>query len=199
MSGLLAGPGEGSIGVLLAHGAGAGQRHPFMAGLRDRLGAAGLGTLTFDYPYVEAGRRAPDRMPRLLECHRAALGRLADRFDRVVVAGKSMGGRVGGHLAAGEGDVHRVVFIGYPLVPAGRTEPRDTAHLDEIAAPMLFVQGERDRLAPLDAISALAGRLSARLEVVPEADHGFRVPKRTGLDEAAVLDRIAGWTVDFVR
>lgn len=196
---MLAGPGEGSIGVLLAHGAGAGQRHPFMAGLRDRLGAAGLGTLTFDYPYVEAGRRAPDRMPRLLECHRAALGRLADRFDRVVVAGKSMGGRVGGHLAAGEGDVHRVVFFGYPLVPAGRTEPRDTAHLGEIAAPMLFVQGERDRLAPLDAISALAGRLSARLEVVPEADHGFRVPKRTGLDEAAVLDRIAGWTVDFVR
>lgn len=200
MTGLLAGPGEGPVGILLAHGAGAGQSHPFMTGLRDRLADAGLGTLTFDYPYMEAGRRAPDRLPRLLECHGAALERLQERFDSVVVAGKSMGGRVGGHLAAERGGVDRLVFLGYPLVPIGKDEPRDTTHLEQLSLPMLFVQGERDRLAPLDLVEGLVGRLSdARLETVPEGDHSYRVPTRTGLDETMVLDRIAGWITDFAQ
>lgn len=201
VTGTLAGPGEGTVGVLLAHGAGVGQAHPFMAGLRSRLSDAGLTILSFDYPYMEEGRRAPDRLPRLLQCHAAALRRLAERVDSVVLAGKSMGGRVGGHLASSpEGEATTgLVFYGYPLVPVGSSEPRDTSHLAAIAEPMLFVQGERDRLAPLHLITQVAGSLeSAAMRIVPDGDHSFRVPKRTGLDEAAVLDLIAGWTVEFI-
>lgn len=200
MTGLLAGPGEGPVGILLAHGAGAGQKHPFMAGLRERLAGEGPGVMTFDYPYMEAGRRAPDRLPRLLECHGAALERLQERFERVVVAGKSMGGRVGGHLAAERGGVDRLIFLGYPLVPIGGDEPRDTTHLEQLSLPMLFVQGERDRLAPIDLVEGLVSRLSeARLVTIPEGDHSYRVPKRTGLDEKMVLDRIAGWITAFAK
>ena len=199
VTGLLSGPGEGDVGILLAHGAGAGQQHPFMAGLRSRIADRGVGVMTFDYPYMEAGRRAPDRLPRLVACHDAALDRMEERFGRVVLAGKSMGGRVGGHLAGGR-DVAGLVFLGYPLVPVGKTEARDTSHLEGIGAPMLFVQGERDRLAPLDAVEALVGRLpGADLRTIPDGDHSYRVPKRTGLDAEQVLDRIAGWMVEFVR
>jgi predicted alpha/beta-hydrolase family hydrolase len=198
VTGLLSGPGEGPVGILLAHGAGAGQRHPFMAGLRARLADTGLGTMTFDYPYVEAGRRAPDRLPRLLACHEAALGRISDRFDRVVVAGKSMGGRVGGHLVAGGAGADRLVFLGYPLVPMGKTEARDTGHLGGIDVPMLFIQGERDRLAPLESIEPVVERLGAELEIIPEGDHSYRVPKRTGLDPEDVLDLVAARIGRFV-
>ena len=169
-----------------------------MTGLRSRLAAAGFGVLTFDYPYMEAGRRAPDRLPRLAVCHRAAFERLAERFDRVVVAGKSMGGRVGGHVVAEGTPADRVVFLGYPLVPMGKTEARDTSHLDDIGVPMLFVQGARDRLAPLDVLEPVVRRLGAGIEIIPEGDHSYRVPKRTGLDEESVLDRIAGRVAEFV-
>lgn len=199
MTGLLAGPGEGSVGILLAHGAGAGQRHPFLAGLRSRLAGMGLATLTFDYPYMEAGRRAPDRLPKLLSCHAAAFDRMSERFERVVVAGKSMGGRVGGHLVAERPGADRIVFLGYPLVAIGRSEPRDTSHLDVVDVPMLFVQGERDRLAPIDLVRRLVRRVGAELEIVPEGDHSYRVPKRTGLDSEAVLDLIAGRMAGFAR
>ncbi len=196
----MSGPGEGGTGVLLAHGAGAGQRHWFMVGLRRRLADSGLATLTFDYPYVEHARRAPDRMERLLACHLAAHGRLSDRVDRVVVAGKSMGGRVGGHLVADCGvATDRLVFLGYPLVALGKAEPRDTSHLERLDVPMLFIQGEKDRMGPPHLVRQVAGRVPyAEVVVVADADHGFRVPKRTGLDPEAVLDLLAATTLRFI-
>lgn len=198
---LLTGSGEGEVGVLLAHGAGAGQGHPFMRGMRHRLAALGIPTLTFDYPYVEAGRKAPDRLPRLLECHAAAYERLAQRFDGVFVAGKSMGGRVGGHLAAErETSPAGLIFFGYPLVPLGKTEPREVSHLRSCGIPMLFVQGERDRLGPPQMLRRVtAGVPLATLEIVPDADHGFAVPKRTGLDRDAILDSLAATTAAFIE
>lgn len=195
VSGLWAGPMEGSLGVLLAHGAGAGQRHPFMAGMRRRLAASGMSTLTFDYPYVEAGRRRPDRQERLMTCHLAAVDRMLTRVDGVALVGKSMGGRIGGHVAA-ERRPSSLVFLGYPLVPLGSSEPRSTDHLDPVATRMLFIQGERDRMGPPDLIRATV--VGGRVEVVPDADHGFNVPKRTGLSPDDVLDRLAAVTVSFV-
>ncbi len=201
VTGLLTGPGEGPIGILLAHGAGAGQLHPFMAGLRRRLGGAGVATMTFDYPYVEAGRRAPDRLGRLLECHAAAFERLAERVDAVVVVGKSMGGRVGGHLVAeADLDATAMVFLGYPLVALGKTEPRDVTHLSACHIPMLFIQGERDRLGPPELVRQIVlDAPEATLEVVPDADHGFAMPKRTGLGRDDVLDLLAAKTMRFVE
>jgi predicted alpha/beta-hydrolase family hydrolase len=91
------------------------------------------------------------------------------------------------------------VFLGYPLVPMGRTEPRDVSHLGALG-PLLFVQGERDALAPLPAIRAVvAGIPSATLEVIAEADHGFRVPRRTGVTPEQVLDRLAAVVIGWIR
>ncbi|HEX9854286.1 MAG TPA: alpha/beta family hydrolase [Acidimicrobiia bacterium] len=171
-------PGDGLIGVVLAHGAGAGQDHAFMVAVRDGLAAARVAVLTFNYDYAEAGRRAPDRLPKLLAVHRAAASWCSARADSVVLAGKSMGGRVGSHLVGDDGwPAAGLVYLGYPLVPPGKG-PRPTDHLNRIAVPQLFVAGSRDRLSPPDLIEPLAAALpSARAVIVEGADHSFRVPK----------------------
>ena len=189
----------GGTGVLLAHGAGAGPQHPFMAGMRNRLAALGMPTMTFDYPYLEAGRRAPDRPEILLACHRAALRRFRSSVDRVVLAGKSMGGRMASHLAADGERCDGLVYYGYPLVPIGKSAARSTDHLHDIDAPMLFVSGARDRMAPLGLLEPIVDAVRrAELAVVADGDHSFRVPKRTGMSEADVLDHLAELTAGWV-
>lgn len=187
--------------VLLAHGAGAGQRHSFMAGLRNGLAGTGLATLTFDYPFVEDGRRAPDRLPRLIDVHRAAAERLLTYHDRVVIAGKSMGGRVGSHLVGeGQWPATALVYFGYPLVPLGSKPPRPTHHLDAIRVPQLFWAGTRDRLSPPALIGPLANSLPrGELFVVDQADHGFHVPKRSGLTDRDVLTQLAVGTAGWLQ
>ena len=185
--------------VLLAHGAGAGQRHPFMEGLRRRLASAGHPTMTFDYPYMEAGRRAPDRMPKLLACHRGALLRLCRYGWPVVLAGKSMGGRMASHLAVEE-PAMGLVFYGYPLVSPSQGTPRPVDHLSDSGLPMLFLAGSRDRLAPIDLLrGVVAGLGNADLRVIEEGNHSFKVPKRTGLGPEDVLDRLSDETVAWIR
>ncbi len=207
VAGTLARPrGQGSgFGVLLAHGAGAGQDHPFMSRFRDGLAASGHLAMTFDYAYIAEGRKAPDRPPKLLAVHQAATTKLAGYADRIVLAGKSMGGRMASHLAAGvapdgtEFDAAPcagLVYLGYPLIPVGKTEPRDVSHLAKVGAPMLFVAGTRDRLAPLESVQRVVASLpDADLQVVEGGDHSFRVPK--GRDDAEVLGEViqavAGW------
>jgi predicted alpha/beta-hydrolase family hydrolase len=183
-----------AAGMLLAHGAGAGHDHPFMVAVRNALAEAGFPTLTFNYPYIESGRRAPDRLATLLACHRAAADRLAGYVDRVVLAGKSMGGRVGSHLAGDEGYATAgLVYLGYPLVPMGKRELRDTDHLRRIAAPQLFLSGTRDALAPLDLIEEVVASLpSGTLVTIEEGDHSFRVPKRTGMTSGDVVAALVG-------
>lgn len=190
---------SGSTGVLLAHGAGVGQDHEWMVYVRDGLAAAGLPVLTFNYPYIEAGRKAPNPARTLLACHGAALAVIRERAERVVLAGKSMGGRMGSHLAAGGESVAGLVFYGYPLVGIGKTEPRDVSHLSEVGPPMLFVQGTRDRLAPIALITPVVdGLANARIHIVEDGDHSFRVPKRTGRDASEVLDEVVAVTIDWV-
>jgi predicted alpha/beta-hydrolase family hydrolase len=193
--------GAGSRGVLLAHGAGAGQDHPWMSRVRSLLGAAGFATMTFNYPYTEAGRRNPDRLPRLLAAHRAAAERLAGYVDEVVLAGKSMGGRVGSHLAGDEGwAACALVYFGYPLVPMGKGEPRPTGHLRRIAAPQLFICGTRDRLSPPDLIGPMARSLPAAQRLVVEGgDHSLRVPRRTGRSDDEVLAEVVEAAAAFIR
>ena len=183
--------------VLLAPGAGAGSDHPFMTGMRDRLVAAGFRVATFDYPYHEEGRKAPDRFERLVACHGAVYERVsAVTGQPPFLVGKSMGGRIGSHLGVrGPG----WVFLGYPLVALGQKTPRDVSHLAGLG-PMLFIQGERDALGPLPLIEkVVAGLVTATLEVVADADHGFRVPRRTGIDAPAMLDHLAVIVAAWLR
>lgn len=195
-------PGDaGGTGVLLAHGAGAGQDHPFMVTLREALAAHGLTVMTFNYAYTEAARRAPDRVPKLLAVHTAAADRLATYCDRVVIAGKSMGGRVGSHLV-GDDDwpAHAVVYYGYPLVPLGKGTPRDTSHLNRISARQLFFAGTRDRLSPLDSVVPLAAALpAATVEVIEGGDHSFKVPKAAGRTHEEVIAGLADTTTKWLQ
>lgn len=194
-------PGSGAEkGILLAHGAGAGQDHPFMVTLRSNLAAAGLAVMTFNYAYTEEGRKAPDRLPKLLDVHRAAADRLAQYCDSVYLGGKSMGGRVGSHLAGDGGwPTSGLVYYGYPLVALGKAEPRDTSHLDHIAAPQLFLAGSRDRLSPPDLIVPLAAALPHGEAVVIEGgDHSFKVPRRSGQSHEEVIGLLATTTADWI-
>jgi len=191
------GPGAARPLFLLAHGAGAGSGHPWMRAWRRRL--EGLGpVVAFDYPYVRAGRRRPDPLPRLLEAHREALRRARQRRRRpVVLVGKSMGGRVGCHLALEE-PVHAVVCLGYPLVGAGRTARVRDEVLLALRVPILFVQGTRDRLCPLERLEDVRRRMRAAhaLHVVETGDHSLQATRRSlraaGESQDDVDERILG-------
>jgi predicted alpha/beta-hydrolase family hydrolase len=160
---------------------------------------AGFTTLTFDYAYTASGRKAPDRLPKLMEVHTAAALRLARECEAVLLAGKSMGGRVGGHVA-GEGlfPAAGVVYLGYPLVAMGKSDPRDTSHLLHIDAPQLFISGTRDPMGPNDLVAAVAASVPAGTFVpIESGDHSLVPLKKSDrtLDEALdeATDVIAVW------
>ncbi len=167
-----------NVAFLLAPGAGAPSTHPRMqafARLLEKLGSVH----PFDYPYRLEGRKAPDRLPRLIEAHRAALEALRSSHDGpIVLVGKSMGGRVGCHVALVE-PVAAVVCLGYPLCGGGdATKLRDQVLLD-LKTSTLFVQGTRDRLCPLDLLEGVRRRMSAptSLHVVEGGDHSLLASK----------------------
>ena len=166
-----------------------------------RLARGGVRELTFNYPYTEAGKRRPDSQSTLLSCHRAALEWLrAEAGSEVVLAGRSMGGRMGSYLAA-EGEPARgLVFYAYPLHPAGKPDRLRTEHLADIDAPMVFFSGTRDSLARVELIEEHLRPLpNATIELIDDADHSFRVPKRTGRTFEEVLDAVAASTVEWLE
>jgi uncharacterized protein len=206
--GLLLRPAEARALLVLAHGAGAGMRHAFMDGISEALAGNGIATLRYHFPYMTAGRRRPDPRPLLLATVRAAVataGALADGLP-LLAGGKSMGGRMTSAAAAEAPlpGVRGLVFLGFPLHPAGRPGSERGAHLAALDLPLLFLQGERDRLCDLALLRPLLGRLAApwTLHVVPEADHGFHRPKRSGrtLDQtlAELAGAVAAWAAQVV-
>ena len=175
---------------LLAPGAGAPSSHPWIQHWKGRLGT--LGTVeTFDYPYMLAGRKRPDPLPQLIAAHREALSKVRERFQpasirhkmdspwRTILIGKSMGGRVGCHVSLEE-KVDALVCLGYPLCAMGdRTKLRDEV-LRALETPILFVQGTRDSLCPLDLLERvrLEMKVSNFQHFVEGGDHSLIVPKR---------------------
>jgi hypothetical protein len=163
---------------LLAPGAGAPSSHPRMRTFARMLGTIGL-VQPFDYPYALEGRSRPDPLPKLIAAHRAALAQLRVKHDvPIVLAGKSMGGRVGCHVALVD-PVAAVICFGYPLCAAGdRSKLRDQVLL-ELEKPTMFVQGARDPLCPLDLLEAVRKRMRApsTLYVVEGGDHSLMVAK----------------------
>ncbi|HUE89253.1 MAG TPA: alpha/beta fold hydrolase [Vicinamibacterales bacterium] len=159
--------GRGAL-LVLAHGAGAGQSHPFMVRYAQGLAERGLDIVTFDFPYMEAGRRAPDRAPVLEEAFRRVVAAAGARPQlnarRLFIGGKSMGGRMATHVAAAPDlwpehapPLAGVVVFGYPLNPPGgasKRSPDRVSHLARIAVPVLIVQGTRDTFGGPDAIRA---------------------------------------------
>ena len=189
--------------LVLAHGAGAGMRHPFMEAIARELAGVGLATFRFQFPYMERGSRRPDHRSVLLATVRSAVAAAAvEAGDLPMFAGgKSMGGRMTS-MAAAEAplpEVRGLVFLGFPLHPAGRASTDRADHLGDVAVPMLFVQGTRDRLADLDLLAPITTRLGdgARLHVIEGGDHGFAVLKRSGRRDEDVLaeigDAVSRW------
>ncbi len=186
--------GKPRAAFVFAHGAGAGMRHAFMESVARRLAGLGVTTLRYQFPYMEAGRKAPDRPPVLVETVRAAVLEAGIRVPGVplIAGGKSMGGRMTSTAASAEPlpGVVGLAFFGFPLHPAGRESVERGAHLASVGLPMLFLQGTRDKLANLELMEPLLDDVSPRptLHVLEGADHGFHVLKRSGRTDDEVLD-----------
>jgi uncharacterized protein len=190
---------------VFAHGAGAGMQHRFMAAASAQLAARGIASLRYQFPYMEAGGRRPDSRGTLLATVRAAISAAAAAAPDLplLAGGKSMGGRMTSQAAAEAPlpGVRGLVFFGFPLHPAGRPGIERADHLEKVRLPMLFLQGERDKLADLDLLRPVCAGLGERatLHVVPEADHGFHVPKRSGRTDDEVLAELAGTVAQWSR
>lgn len=189
--------------LVLAHGAGAGINHPFMAGAAASLAAQGIASLRYNFPYLEQGRRSPDPPPVLLATVGSALAAARESAGDLpmLAGGKSLGGRMTSTAASRQSlpGVGGLVFFGFPLHAPGKVSDERGQHLFDVALPMLFLQGSRDRLADLALLRPLCDRLRGRatLHVVEGADHSFQVPKKSGRTGADVLAELARAVADW--
>jgi predicted alpha/beta-hydrolase family hydrolase len=187
----------------MAHGAGAGMRHPFLEAVASQLAARRIASLRYQFPYMDRGSKRPDR-PAL--CHatvRAAVAEASRRCSLPLIAGgRSFGGRMTSQAQA-EGplpEVRGLAFLAFPLHPAKRPADDRAQHLFAVRIPMLFLQGTRDELAELELLEPLATRLGKRatLRLFDGANHAFHVPARSGRTDAEVLAELTAALADWI-
>src|SRR5881296_1263752 len=205
VSGLLLEPKDARLLYVLAHGAGAGMRHPFLESISQRLAEQGIATLRYQFPYMERRARRPDPPAIAAAAVRAAVaeaGRVAPGLP-LVAGGKSFGGRMTSTAQAEEPlpGVRGLVFLGFPLHPPGRPGDSRSEHLAQVQVPMLFLQGTRDDFADLQLLRPVVKRLGERatLHLVEGGDHSFKVLKRSGRSEADVMTELVRAIADWTR
>ena len=209
VSALLVRPPDARLLYVLAHGAGAGMRHPFLESISQRLAEHGIATLRYQFPYMERRARRPDSPVVAAAAVRAAVaeaGRVAPGVP-LVAGGKSFGGRMTSTAQAAEPllGVRGLVFLGFPLHPPGRPDDKRAEHLARLEIPMLFLQGDRDDFADLKLLKPVLERLRKRatLHLVAGGDHSFKVRKRSGRTDADVMgelvDAIVTWSQKLVE
>ena len=198
-------PGDVRPVFLFAHGAGAPSSSPWMVGWKKRLAKLGE-AVAFDYPYMREGRRTPDRLPLLIAAHREALTKAtAQRPGPVVLAGKSMGSRVGCHLALEEPTVQALICFGYPLKSPGKQGAVRDEVLLALRVPILFLQGTRDSLCPVDLLEAVRKKMRApsTLHLVQGGDHSLNVGaaalRAAGEKQSDSDDRVFAAVVKFLH
>ena len=192
--------------LVLAHGAGAGMKHPFMSGLANELAPQRIATLRYQFPYIEQKRRAPDRPPVLtatVEAAVAAAGNAARKLP-LFAGGKSLGGRMTSTAASETGALGKVrglIFFGFPLHPPNQPGTKRAEHLHRVKLPMLFLQGTRDALADLNLLRPIMKELGAgaTLEVFEGADHSFHMPKSSDTSDAEMLKELAQSVAKWTR
>jgi predicted alpha/beta-hydrolase family hydrolase len=203
VSGLLLVPAKPRAAYVLAHGAGAGMTHPFLAAVAAELGERGVATLRYQFPYMEARKRRPDPPVVAEAAVVAAVAEAATMLPDLPLfaGGKSFGGRMTSQAAA-HGllpAVRGLAFLGFPLHPPGKPSATRADHLSAVTVPMLFLQGARDEFADLGLLEPVVKRLAGRatLHLFPDADHSFHVPARSGRKDADVraelVEALAAW------
>jgi predicted alpha/beta-hydrolase family hydrolase len=190
--------------IILGHGAGANQLSGFMRLFASGLAERGCDVVTFNFLYTEQGRKLPNPKARLESCFRAVIDAVLKhkklKGNRLVIGGKSMGGRIASQVAAEDGkNIDGLLFLGYPLHPPGRPDKVRSEHLPKIKVPMLFVQGSRDAFGSEPEIATLIKKLKlpAKLCAIEGGDHSFKVPKKAGIAQPDIytnaMEAIADW------
>jgi predicted alpha/beta-hydrolase family hydrolase len=197
--------GEGAWTLVLAHGAGQGMDSPFMQTVAEGVAAGGVRVVRFDFPYMQRARaedrrRPPDRTPALLDAWRAVIDELLAEGvsrDRLLIGGKSMGGRMAS-LIADEQRVAGLVCLGYPFHPPGKPDRLRTEHLEQLRTQTLICQGERDSFGRRDEVAGY--RLSDRIRIawLSDGDHSFKPRKRSGRSESDNLAETVRLLLDFI-
>ena len=202
-------PASARFAYVLAHGAGAGMRHPFLEAIAAALHDRRVATLRYEFAYMEARRNRPDSAPVAAERVREAIARAHEEWPGLplLAGGKSFGGRMTS-MAQAETPLDGVVglaFLGFPLHPPGKPSVTRAEHLSQVQVPMLFLQGTRDEFAQLDLLTATCEKLGPRatLHLIDDGDHSFKVPKRSGRTAQQVMDHlsdtIAAWGVALAK
>lgn len=198
---MIEGPARARATLILAHGAGAGMEHEFMATVAGAVAATQIRVVRFEFPYMAArreGRRpGPDRPAVLLDTWRRVVADVGHP-ERLVIGGKSMGGRIAS-MVADELGVAGLVCLGYPFHPAGRPDSLRVTHLEGLKTPALFLQGERDTMGSRAEVEGY--RLSTQIDVrwLPDGDHSFKPRKASGVTAAENLATAAEAVVEFIR
>lgn len=205
VSGRLCSPGDRNDALLvLAHGAGNDMDNPFLSFVHEGVAASGIASLRFNFPYKEAGRRAPDSKTKLEAAWRSVLGWARSHPElsecTLFAGGKSLGGRIASQVVAQGESVEGLVFLGYPLHPPNRRDKLRTAHFGALRAPALFIQGTRDSLCDLSLLrDALKGTgWPTEVHVIEGGDHSFNVPKRMGVPQQSVWREIVAKVCEWI-
>lgn len=203
--------GRAGLTAVLGHGAGASQDSGFMRMFAGGLASRGIDVVTFNFVYMEQGRSVPDQKHKLESCFRAVIDTAVKhrklKNNRLLIGGKSMGGRIASQVAAAASEekepladqINGLVFLGYPLHPPGNPAKLRVDHLAQIRKPMLFVQGTRDALGTPEEIQPFIQGLrpAAKIHAIEGGDHSFKAPKKFGLSQEEIyetaLDEIARW------
>ena len=174
---------------------------PSLKALQERIAAAGVTAVRFNFLYSEKGRKSPDRQPHLVSCWRSVADWVKRELtpSRLFLGGRSMGGRMASYLVADGYPCDGIFFLAYPLHPPGKRDKQRKDHLPKIGVPMLFVSGTSDAFAELDLLEPLVRDLGASLHLLEKADHGFKAPKSAGKTAREIEDEVARTVLAFLQ
>jgi len=193
-------PARSKATVIIAHGAGGTMDTPSIVGVQKQLAAAGITAVRFNFRHSENNKRSPDQQPKLVATWRSVADWVKKelRPKKLLLAGRSMGGRMASYLVADGYPCDGIFFLAYPLHPPGKPERQRKEHLPKIKVPMLFVSGTRDSFAQLDLLEPVVKRLKAKLHLIDGADHGFKVPKKSGKTPKDVDEEVTAAVLEFI-
>jgi predicted alpha/beta-hydrolase family hydrolase len=192
---------DGNTAIILAHGAGQGMNSPFMTFFHREMAARGMLSIKFNFDYMDQNRKVPDPQPKLRACYRQVIEEVASEFrpGRIVIGGKSMGGRVASYIGGDFPIVAGLVFLGYPLHPPGKTDQLRDEHLYELNRPMLFISGTRDTFAESRLLQKVIDRIGTRATLlwIQGGDHSLKTGRKDSKSLQIAADEMARWIGDL--